>query len=240
MSYRGYDVGPKRNPPGKLFNVKPAPGPDGRRGGSYSFSGKPNSFIEFPNTGPLDTQNSITLLAWINPHGGAGPIFNYDPRGFGVHFWVTRAGRLFARFVRRTRAMTPPLISRILRRRSWSFVGCTYDQNTGVAALYVNDKRVATKAIGRIRLSTNYPARMGAKIRDNRNFRGWITCMQVYDVALSLRLIRIAKKLCFKGEYNSFNSLTPKSVSHINYSLNLPPESHVKVVRVSTREVLDF
>ena len=209
---QGRDISHKPNRPARLRGIYPVPGPDGQPGTAYRFTGRRNSFIEFPNTGPLDTQNSITLLAWINPHGGAGPIFNYDPRGFGVHFWVTRAGRLFARFVRRTRAMTPPLISRILRRRSWSFVGCTYDQTTGVAALYVNDKRVATKAIGRIRLSTNYPARMGAKIRDNRNFRGWITCMQVYDVALSLRLIRIAKKLCFKGEYNSFNSLTPKSV----------------------------
>lgn len=201
VNYRGYDVGPKKNPPGKLFNVRLAPGPDGRRGGSYSFLGSPDSFIEFSNTGPLDTRDSITLLVWINPKGGAGPIFNYDPRGFGVHLWVTRAGRLFARFVRRTRALTQPLISRRLRRKSWSFVGATYDQTTGIGKLYVNDKEVVTKAIGRIRLATNYPVRMGARIRDRRYFRGWITCMQVYDVALPLRLIRIAKKLCFKGSW---------------------------------------
>ena len=199
IKYRGYDVGPNRNPRSKLNNVRPAPGPDGRLGGSYSFLGRPDSFIEFPNTGKLDTQNSITLLAWVNPMGGAGPIFNYNPRGFGVHFWVTRAGRLFVRFVRRSRASTQPLISRRLGRRSWSFVGATYDQRTGIAKLYVNEKPVVTKVIGRIRLSTNYPARMGAKIGDRRYFRGWITCMQVYDVALSRRLIRIAKRLCFKG-----------------------------------------
>ena len=201
VNYRGYDVGPKKNPSGKLFNVRLAPGPDGRRGGSYSFLGSPDSFIEFSNNGPLDTRNSITLLVWINPKGGAGPIFNYDPRGFGVHLWVTRAGRLFARFVRRTRALTQPLISRRLRRKSWSFVGATYDQTTGIGKLYVNDKEVVTKVIGRIRLATNYPVRMGARIRDRRYFRGWITCMQVYDVALPLRLIRIAKKLCFKGSW---------------------------------------
>lgn len=199
IQYRGYDVGPNKNPPGQLNNVRPAPGPDGRTGGSYSFRGSPDSFIEFPNTGKLDTKNSITLLAWVNPKGGAGPIFNYNPRGFGVHLWVTRVGRLFVRFVRRTRVYTQPLISRRLRRRSWSFVGATYDQKTGVATLYVNDKAVASKAPGRMRLATNYPARMGARIGDRRYFRGWITCMQVYDVALPLRLIRIAKRLCFKG-----------------------------------------
>ena len=42
---------------------------------------------------------------------------------------------------------------------------------------------------------------MGAKIGDRRCFRGWITCMQVYDQPLPLRLIRIAKRLCFKGLY---------------------------------------
>lgn len=222
VNYRGYDVGPKRNPPGKLFNVRLAPGPDGRRGGSYSFLGSPDSFIEFPNTGPLDARNSITLLVWINPKGGAGPIFNYDPRGFGVHLWVTRAGRLFARFVRRTRALTQPLISRRLRRKSWSFVGATYDQTTGIGKLYVNDKEVVTKAIGRIRLATNYPVRMGARIRDRRYFRGWITCMQVYDVALPLRLIRIAKKLCFKGSWLSNMSICCFSLvnclSHTGYN----------------------
>lgn len=199
IQYRGYDVGPNKNPAGQLNNVRPAPGPDGRTGGSYSFRASPDSFIEFPNTGKLDTKNSITLLAWVNPKGGVGPIFNYNPRGFGVHLWVTRVGRLFVRFVRRTRVYTQPLISRRLRRRSWSFVGATYDQKTGVATLYVNDKAVASKALGRIRLATNYPARMGARIGDRRYFRGWITCMQVYDVALPLRLIRIAKRLCFKG-----------------------------------------
>ena len=219
VKYRGYDVGPNKNPPGKLNNVRPAPGPDGRRGGSYSFLGRPDSFIEFPNTGKLDTQNSITLLAWVNPKGGAGPIFNYNPKGFGVHFWITRAGRLFVRFVRRTRVFTQPLVSRRLRRRSWSFVGATYDQRTGIATLYVNEKPVVTKVIGRIRLSTNYPARMGARIGDRRYFRGWITCMQLYDVALPMRLIRIAKRLCFKGiEYGTTLFWTRLLFSFFNYA----------------------
>lgn len=206
LYYRGYDVGPKRNPPGKLSNVRPAPGPDGRRGGAYSFLGKPDSFIEFPNDGKLDAQNSITLLTWVNPFGGAGPIFHYDPSGFGVHFWVTRAGRLLIRFMRRSRIGTQALTSRRLRPRSWSFVGATYNHRTGLAKLYVNEKLVVTKSIGRIRLSTNKPVRMGAKIGDSRCFRGWITCMQVYDQPLPLRLIRIAKRLCFKGLYEQLTT----------------------------------
>ena len=224
INYRGTDVGPYKNPPGKLNNVKPAPGPDGRTGGSFSFLGRPDSFIEFPNKGRLDTQNSITLLAWVNPFGSAGPIFNYNPSGFGVHFWVTRAGRLFIRFVRRSRVVTEALTSRRLRRRSWSFVGATYNHRKGLATLYVNEKPVVTKSIGRIRLSTNYPVRMGARIGDSRCFRGWISCMQVYDQALSLRLIRIAKQLCFKGVYCQLKLLlhSPSGKSRVHHAIITP------------------
>lgn len=54
VSYRGYDVGFKRNLLGKLFNVKLVFGFDGWCGGLYSFLGKFNSFIEFFNMGLFD------------------------------------------------------------------------------------------------------------------------------------------------------------------------------------------
>ena len=83
VNYGGYDVGPNKNPPGKLNNVRPAPGPDGRRSGSYSFFG---SIIEFPNTWKLGTQNSVTLLAWVNPKGGAVLSSTTIPRGLKSTF----------------------------------------------------------------------------------------------------------------------------------------------------------
>ena len=149
------------------------------------------------------------------------------------------------RFVRRSRVFTQPLISRRLGRRSWSFVGATYDQRTGIATLYVNEKPVVTKVIGRIRLSTNYPARMGARIGDRRYFRGWITCMQVYDVALSRRFIRIAKRLCFKGiklqmfYHQQAIAKRVETLSVIGYFLDThncitpPPPPQIKVERNS-------
>ena len=199
---KGRDVSLGGNPSGRIANVRPAPGPDGRPRSSYSFFGKPNSYILFPNRGRLDARRSITLLAWIFHQGRAGPIFNYNPRGWGVHLWMVGPRTVFVRFTKRGRRVrfTPALVSRSVHPGRWQFVGATYDQTTGVARLVVNRRVVASRRIGRIRLATNYPAVMGAKFdrRDRRYFRGRISCMQVYGTALTLSQIIKRRTRCFK------------------------------------------
>lgn len=197
--YNGRDISSSRNPPGRFGNTRPGIGPDGIPGGSIRFKGRKDSYIEFPNRGRLTARNSITLLAWVFPDGPVGPIFNYKTDGFGVHFWMTRPRELFVRFVSKKGSFSTPVTSNKIRLRAWNFVGATYNHRTGYAKLFINNKQVASKRIGRIgTLLTNYPARMGARTGDNRAFRGRITCMQVYDVALSVRQMELAKALCFK------------------------------------------
>lgn len=204
LSYRtkGRDIGVFSNPSGRLGNVRQATGPDGRPKTATQFFGKPNSYIEFPNNGKLDTKRSITLLAWIYNEGSAGPIFNYMPNGWGVHFWMTSPTTLFVRFTRRRRRrFTPHLQYRGVARRRWQYVGATYNERTGVAKLYLNSRIVARKGIGRFSLATNYPVRMGARIGDSHFFRGKISCMQVYGVALNPKQIAARKRRCFlKGK----------------------------------------
>lgn len=181
-----------------MSNVRPAPGPDGRRGTSFEFLGKKNSFIEFPNLGKLDTRTSITILAWIYHQGRAGPIFNYHPSAWGVHFWMVGRRALFVRFTkRRTKDFTAALVSKTVKRSRWQYVGASYDHATGTAKLFVGGRMVAKKRIGRIRLATNYPVRMGVRVGDGRYFRGRISCLQVYDVALNTRQIAARAKRCF-------------------------------------------
>lgn len=190
----------KNNPPGIPSNVRPAPGPDGRPDGATLFTGSSNSFIEFPNNGKLDTRRSMTILAWIYHNGRSGPIFNYDRRDFGVHLWMVGPRVLFVRFVKRSRRRTSSVAtySRKPRYRAWNYIGATYDYNTGVATLWLNSRPVARQSIGRFDLATNYPIRMGARIGDRRAFRGKISCVQVYSVALTAKQIRGARKRCFK------------------------------------------
>ena len=188
-----------RNPKGKLGYVRSAPGPDTYPGGSYQFFGRRDSYIEFPNRGKLDTRRSITIIAWIYHEGRAGPIFNYMPNGWGVHFWMISPTTLFVRFTRRRgRRFTKAVISRRVVPRRWQFVGATYNQRTGRAKLFVNRRFTANTYIGRIRLATNYPVRMGARVGDRRYFRGRISCMQVYDQALTTRQILRRKTRCFR------------------------------------------
>ena len=200
---KGRDISLSRNPAGRLVNVRPDRGPDRTRGGAYRFLGKVYSYAEFRNTGKLDTKNSITLLAWIKHTGRSGPIFNYNPRGWGVHFWMTSRKQLFVRFTRRNRRQPAPVVYNRIKPGRWQFVGATYNKRTGVAKLFVNNRFVAKRYVGRFKLATNYPVRMGAKNdrRDRRYFRGSISCMQVYGVALSRRAILKKKRRCFrKGE----------------------------------------
>lgn len=120
------------------------------------------------------------------------------PNGRGVHFWMVSPTTLFIRFTkRRGRRSSRALTSRVQRSR-WQFVGATYNGHTGRAKLFVNYRFTASAYVGRFRLATNYPVRMGARIGDGRYFRGRISCMQVFDKALSSRQILGRKKRCFK------------------------------------------
>ena len=194
---RGQDISRSRNPTAKLIGVTPAPGPDGRPDGSMQFYGRSSSYVELPNTGRLDARYSITILAWVYHEGRAGPIFNYNPRGFGVHLWMVRPRELFARFVQRSGRSTQPVRSRGLKYKAWNYVGTTYDGKTGKATLWLNSRPIASQKIGRVRLSTNLPVRIGARQGDRRYLKGRVFCVQVYSVALNAKQIEEAKKKCF-------------------------------------------
>lgn len=190
----------RRNRPAKLVNVRLAPGPDRRPQGSYYFYGRANSYIEIPNSGQLDTRTSITILAWIYHQGSAGPIVNYMANGWGVHLWMVSARTLFVRFTKRSRRrFTHALAYSSLKPKTWQFVGATYDRKSGVAKLYLNSRVVAQRHIGRIRLATNYPVRLGARLGDRRYFKGRISCVQVYKQALPANIIGSLAATCFRG-----------------------------------------
>ena len=203
LKTRTRDIGLYSNPSGIAGKIRYAPGPDMRRYTATQFLGTSTSFIEFPNRGKLDTKRSITLSAWIYPEGRAGPIFNYMPNGWGVHFWTVSPRTLFVRFTRRKgRISTPAVTSSLLLLRQWQYVGATYDYYKGIVKLFINRRFVARKRIGRIRLATNYPVRMGVRSGVKRYFKGRISCMQVFDRALTTSQMLRRKKRCFtQGEY---------------------------------------
>ena len=127
---RGKDIGPFKNPTAKLENVVSKSGPDGLPAGSYQLQGFANSYISFPNTGRLDTQNSITIICWLFPES-AGPVFHYKPQGVGVNLRMISRKVIRAEFVSRDGRITKRISKRI-RSRVWNYIAGTYDYNTGL------------------------------------------------------------------------------------------------------------
>lgn len=182
------------------MNTKYEPGPDNNPGGSIRFRGRPNSYAEFPNKKgkPKRPSDEITILAFVFPDGGEGPILtNSNPLGVGIKLFSTKKG-LFSRFTSPAKPRTKPVKARKLRQRTWNFVGTTYNKRTGVAKIFINAREVARKRIGRLRVPINNPLRTGAVRRDSRRLRGKVTCVQIYPKELTGMQIRMAKRLCFK------------------------------------------
>lgn len=195
------DLSPTKNLPGKLSRVSIVPGPDGLRNTALRFSGSPISYIEFPNNGRLDTRRSIACSVWVFNEGRGGTVFQYSPKGQGVGLKIIGANQIEARIVsrRRTKNIAVKTPKKIFKPRTWTYIGFSYDYTLGIVKIYVNDKPVVTRLIGRMELLTNRPARAGSIRRGRRFFRGRMSCLQVYSRALSDYEITSVKTRCFKG-----------------------------------------
>lgn len=206
----GRDISQSRNPGARIVGVKYGSGPDGRTDGATVFYGRRTSYVEIPNIGKLDARYSITILIWVYHEGRTGPVVNYNPNGYGVHLWMTSQRQLFARFVKRDGRMTRPIRSSRLKYRAWNYVGATYDERSGIATLWVNSQPVVRRRLGRIRLSTNYPIRLGAITKSRSYFRGKLFCLQLYSVALTKTQIFAAKRKCFlPGNVTRYSRQSP-------------------------------
>ena len=145
------------------------------------FYGSVSSYIEFPNKGGLETLFSTTLMCWVQPGGQDGPLFNYGryyPWRFGI--WIMY-GRFSYEFMNPTR--TPES----LPTGKWVHVAASYDHDTKYSSLYVNGHLRASKySASRYRDPADaYEIRMGSARYGSNHFKGKITEMKVYDVALN-------------------------------------------------------
>lgn len=147
----------------------------------------------------------MTMLAWVFPENANGPIFNYGTNYYGVHFWVAD-NKLFSRFVTRAGITTPFLRGSTLNLNAWNFVGMSYDNETGDQKHWVEGKVYDVQNIGTFELNTQAAVRMGVLTGNNRVFKGRISCMQVYDKALTEKEVHAVRGLCFqKGLFRSIS-----------------------------------
>ena len=183
----------RRQPMGTTgTDVSLAPGPEGEPLGSYLFSGQDDSYIEFPNDGGLNVKHSITMLCWVymETSGVSGPLFSYNNSPWGIRLKVN-SGKLRTRFKQNTKSTTDRSLGPML----WHYVGSSYNHETGKASLWLNGTKVKEEDIGAgITLATKQFVRMGVTARpDTTRFKGRITAMQVYNVALTAGQINKVK-----------------------------------------------
>lgn len=181
---------------GIASNVQLATGPKGNAGGSYRFMGTSNSYIELPNSGGLDTMYSLTVVMWIYPEGPTdGPLFNYGTSTsnlWRVHFWIGTGGNFFFRPADRQGNMYSSVTSPATSGQ-WHYVAVSYDYNIGVAILWIDGVEKGKETVGVFQLATDLNVRIGVKTGDARYFKGRVTGIQVYNVALNRDQIMAVK-----------------------------------------------
>ena len=142
-------------------------------------------------------RHSITVLCWLYHIGQDGPIFNYRTSGkkWGVHLWINK-GKFFVRYTTRDYSeITNGLSHTTERAGGWKFVGASYDHASGEAKLWEDGSVVQSRKIGAgHELATQDSIRMGVKGGEGRHFKGRITQMQVYSVALTQVQIQTIQK----------------------------------------------
>ncbi|XP_078378911.1 uncharacterized protein LOC144662053 [Oculina patagonica] len=130
------------------------------------------------------------MLCWINPQKLGGPIFYYnDGKSAGIIMSLVPLGRgaLVVNFVPRGKLPeegTFLITYGTAKPNQWQYVGASYDYDTGNASLWVNGDLAAQQNIGAgITPATQGNLRMG--VADRKYFKGRVSAMQVFDVALT-------------------------------------------------------
>ena len=163
------------------------------------FHGTDSSYIEFPNDGGLNTRFSITLMCWVQPGGQDGPLFSYGSRpgySFSWDFHMSIVdGKLYNQIIfgkRLWELVIRDLTAEVLPTGKWVHVAASFDHNTRIHSLHINGNLSISQFIstGLEIEATVHKVRMGARGDGNRNFKGKIAEMKVYDVALNEAQIR--------------------------------------------------
>jgi len=159
---------------------------DGISGSALSFDGK-DDWVKIGGSSSLDTKNSITLEAWINPKEDkiSHPIFEYnDGTHFGIHVWQhQRWSNLFVNFFDTGGRSHGLEVSGVITT-GWQHIAVVYDGTYG--KLYRNGELVADQNMGQFALQTSYDFYIGCRpTGGGYYFNGSMDEVVIYSQALS-------------------------------------------------------
>ena len=140
----------------------------------------------------------MTFLAWIYHEQTEGPIFYYANAEYGVRF-LLKDDRFIARLCSSNLTLMEGLASDILEPKMWHFVGASYNFFSGELILWINGSFHKKRDVPwPDELATQQGVILGAVPGVAGEYKGRMSCVQLYDRVLSESEIEDAKQLCFK------------------------------------------
>lgn len=191
-------------------DVQLVSGPFRKADTAYEFTGIGTSHITIPQSPHLDAKNSITILVWILQTGQAGSVIQYlDDNSKGVGLYTLDRNSVMIRFLERSgRSLSRLSNHTVSLQNKWQYVGTSYNFNTGTATLWIDSIEIQQMNLGKVELSTDKDIRIGSGQGKGDSFEGRITCLQIYDKALTRDEVAAVRNRCFQedglGEYNFF------------------------------------
>ena len=177
-------------------------GPSGKSDTAYEFAGIGTSHITIPQSPHLDATNSITILVWILQTGQAGSVIQYlDNNNKGVGLYTLDGNSVMVQFMERSGKSLSFLSNHTVSlQNKWQYVGTSYNYNTGTATLWIDGIDVQQMNLGKVELRTDRDIRIGSGQGNGDSFEGRISCLQIYDKALTRDEVVAIRNRCFQED----------------------------------------
>ncbi|XP_019639766.1 PREDICTED: fibropellin-1-like [Branchiostoma belcheri] len=201
-------------------------GPHGVRESAFFFAGNTQSYIDIPNNGELDVKRSFTILLYAYHIGGHSILDYRMHGSPGTLFWLFPDKQLYVDiqapnphtyyspmsmpqgqwmflgvtydYASGIQAPNPhsyysPMS---MPQQQWMFLGVTYDYASGHVQLWKDGASVGSRNFGQLGHSTANPIRLGCSAAHPLPFHGGMSCVQIYNYALSQQEVQDAQNAC--------------------------------------------
>eukprot|EP00058_Branchiostoma_floridae_P016420 XP_002601908.1 hypothetical protein BRAFLDRAFT_86392 [Branchiostoma floridae] len=151
--------------------------------------------VEIANNGELDVKRSFTILLFAY-HLGGQPMLDYRGPGAGTLFWIWPDRQLYIDIQAPSSHGFHSASN--LPQGQWMFLGVTYDYATGQVQLWRDGINISSTNFGQLDHSTANPIKLAVSHVDlhARPFNGKMSCLQIYNYALSKQEIWDAQNAC--------------------------------------------
>lgn len=231
--YKTADASCYGNLHGMPQDVELVGGPFHKQRAAYQFTG--TSCIHIPGSRHLNENiRSITILVWIFQTGHAGSIVNFnsnesneDSEAYGrspVSVEIRTSGSssfsadLAGNDGRRVHLWSN---SSEALANEWRYIGVSYDHSRREVIMWIDDEDVDHLSILKnLDLSTDRSIQIGGRQGKQDSFEGRISCLQVYDRALSKTEVKAVRNRCFRDNQAPVDCSKIKAPEHCGLFLN--------------------